>query len=143
MLGKKQRGKRAGRKAARAKHKAARARSRLDELTFGTFNVRTAALNGVVNGIGKLFWRGVFSEYISVPLPFSPCMESGMSYVSPFRMVFFYHVTTGWISYINLLCENSIKNEKYLFIMLFHPYMPSPSETWFRGMSVGGSFRRV
>ena len=33
------------------KHKAARARSRLDELTFGTFNVRTGAVidaNGVL-----------------------------------------------------------------------------------------------
>ena len=35
------------------KHKAARARSRLDELTFGTFNVRTAAVNGA-NGIGHI-----------------------------------------------------------------------------------------
>ena len=35
------------------KHKAARARSRLDELTFGIFNVRTAAVN-VVNGIGHI-----------------------------------------------------------------------------------------
>ena len=45
------RGKRAERKVARMKHKAARVRSRLNELTFGTFNVRTAAVNGV-NGIG-------------------------------------------------------------------------------------------
>ena len=48
---KKRRGKRAERKSARKKHKATRARSRLEELTFGTFNVRTAAVNGV-NGIG-------------------------------------------------------------------------------------------
>ena len=34
-------------------HKAARAGSRLDELTFGTFNVRTAAVSGV-NGIGHI-----------------------------------------------------------------------------------------
>ena len=40
---KKRRGKRAGRKAARMKHKAARARSRLEELTFGTFNICRAA----------------------------------------------------------------------------------------------------
>ena len=39
----KRRGKRAERKTARTKYKAARARSRLDELTSGTFNVRTAA----------------------------------------------------------------------------------------------------
>ena len=38
------------RKAARVKHKADRAWSRLDEITFGTFNVRIAAVNGV-NGI--------------------------------------------------------------------------------------------
>ena len=50
---KKRRGKRAERKSARKKHKATRARSRLDELTFGTFNVRTAAVNGV-NGIGHI-----------------------------------------------------------------------------------------
>ena len=47
---KKRRGKRAERKSARKKHKAARARSWLEELTFGMFNVRTAAANGV-NGI--------------------------------------------------------------------------------------------
>ena len=50
---KKRRGKRAGRKSAHKKRKAARARSRLEELTFGTFNVRTAAVNGV-NGIGHI-----------------------------------------------------------------------------------------
>ena len=50
---KKRRGKRAERKSARKKHKDARARSRLAELTFGTFNVRTAAVN-VVNGIGHI-----------------------------------------------------------------------------------------
>ena len=47
---KKRRGKRAEGKSTRKKHNAARARSRLEELTFGTFNVRTAAVNGV-NGI--------------------------------------------------------------------------------------------
>ena len=50
---KKRRGKRGERKSARKIHKAARARSRLEELTFGTFNVRTAAVNGV-NGIGHI-----------------------------------------------------------------------------------------
>ena len=50
---KKQRGKRVERKAAHMKHKAARVRSRLDELTFGTFNVRTAAINGA-NGIDHI-----------------------------------------------------------------------------------------
>ena len=47
------RGKQAERKSARKKYKAFRARSRLEELTFGTFNVRTAAVNGV-NGIGHI-----------------------------------------------------------------------------------------
>ena len=37
----------------RAARKAARARSRLDELTFGTFNVHTAVVNGV-NGISHI-----------------------------------------------------------------------------------------
>ena len=50
---KKLRGKRAERKSACKKHKAPRARSRLEELTFGTFNVRTAAVNGA-NGIGHI-----------------------------------------------------------------------------------------
>ena len=50
---KKRRGKQAEGKSARKKHKAARARSRLEELTFGPFNVRTAAVNGV-NGIGHI-----------------------------------------------------------------------------------------
>ena len=48
---KKRRGKQVERKSARKKRKAARARSRLEELTFGMFNVHTAAVNGV-NGIG-------------------------------------------------------------------------------------------
>ena len=46
-------GKRAERKSTRKTHKAARARSWLVEFTFGTFNVRTAAVNGV-NGIGYI-----------------------------------------------------------------------------------------
>ena len=50
---KKRRGKRAERKATRMKPKVTRARSRLEELTLGTFNVRTAAINGV-NGIGHI-----------------------------------------------------------------------------------------
>ena len=41
------------RKAARMKHQAARAMRRMQELTFGTFNVRTAAIKGV-NGIGHI-----------------------------------------------------------------------------------------
>ena len=49
----KRRGKRAERKSASKKYKAARARSRLEELTFGTFNFRTAAVNGV-NGIDHI-----------------------------------------------------------------------------------------
>ena len=40
-------------KAARMKHQAARARSRMQELTFGAFNVRRAAIKGV-NGIGHI-----------------------------------------------------------------------------------------
>ena len=43
---------------------------------------------------------------IFLPLPFSLCMES-TPYVFPFRMVFFYLTTTGWIAYFSL-CENSI-----------------------------------
>ena len=45
--------KRAERKSVRKKHKATGARSRLEELTFGTFNVRTGPVNGV-NGIGHI-----------------------------------------------------------------------------------------
>ena len=50
---KKRRGKRVMRKTTRMKRKVAMARSQLDELTFGTFNVRTAAVSGV-NGIGHI-----------------------------------------------------------------------------------------
>ena len=50
---KKRRGKRAEKKSSRKKHKAARATSPLEELTFGTLNVGTAAVNGV-NGIGHI-----------------------------------------------------------------------------------------
>ena len=42
------------RKAARMKHQAARARSRMQEPTFGTFNVRTSAFKGVNGHIGVL-----------------------------------------------------------------------------------------
>ena len=53
---KKQRGKRAVRQAARMTDRAARARFQLDELKFFTFNVRTAAVNGVdgIDHIGTL-----------------------------------------------------------------------------------------
>ena len=44
------------RKAARMKHKAIRAKSRLHELTFGMFNFRTVAVNGV-NGIDHIDTR--------------------------------------------------------------------------------------
>ena len=50
---KKRREERAESNSARKKQKAPRASSRLEELTFGTFNVRTAAVNGV-NGIGHI-----------------------------------------------------------------------------------------
>ena len=50
---KKRRGKRAERESVRKKHKATRAKSRLEELTSGTVNVRTAAVNDV-NGIGHI-----------------------------------------------------------------------------------------
>ena len=50
---KRRRGKRAERKVARLKNQVAKANSRLDKLTFGTFNVRTAAVSGV-NGIGDI-----------------------------------------------------------------------------------------
>ena len=65
-------------------------------------------------------------------------MES-MSYVISFRMVFFYLVTVGWIfyiSFIELQITVQLKQQSEVHLV------PSPSETWFRGMSVGGSFRR-
>ena len=55
-----------------------------------------------------LFGDVAFSEYF-VSLPFPLCIES-RSYVSPFRMAFFYLVTTGRSFYISLLCENSINH---------------------------------
>ena len=50
---KKRRRNRAERKSVRNKHKVIRARCRLEELTFSTFNIRTAAVNGV-DGIGHI-----------------------------------------------------------------------------------------
>ena len=41
------------RRAAEMKHKAVRARSRLDDFTFGTFNIRIGAVN-YVNGISHI-----------------------------------------------------------------------------------------
>ena len=76
--------------------------SRLEELTFGTFNIRTAAVNGVKGtGFGMSLFLSIF-----VTLPFSVSTES-TSCVFPFRMVFFYLVTTGWVFDISS-CENSI-----------------------------------
>ena len=54
-----------------------------------------------------------FFPNILVPVPFSLCMES-TSYISPFRIVFFYFVTTGWIfniisAYVSII--QSIKNQ--------------------------------
>ena len=43
---------------------------------------------------------------VFVPLPFSLCMES-TSYVFPYRLVFFYLVTTDWILGISF-CDSSI-----------------------------------
>ena len=51
-------------KTARIKHKVSRARSRLEELTFGTSNVRTAVVNGV-NGTGH------------IDTPLRPCVARG------------------------------------------------------------------
>ena len=53
FLWKKRRAKRADKKTARKKNKAARARSRLDDLPFSTFNVRTEAVNKV-HGISRI-----------------------------------------------------------------------------------------
>ena len=66
-------GKPAERKSARKEHKAVSARSRLEELTFGTF---------------LFIWRCRFFRVFFVPFPLSLCMES-TSYVLSFRMVFF------------------------------------------------------
>ena len=53
FLWKKRRAKRVDKKAVRKKNKAAGARSRLDDLPFSTFNVRTEAVNKV-HGIGQI-----------------------------------------------------------------------------------------
>ena len=54
----------------------------------------------------------VFFRVFFVPLPFSLCMESTRPCVFPFRIVFFYLVTKGWIFDISLLCENSITKKQ-------------------------------
>ena len=51
----------------------------------------------------------LFPSIFLFHLPFSRCMES-RSYVFPFRMVFFYLITTSWIYCISLLGDNSINN---------------------------------
>ena len=50
------------------KYKVAKVRSRLDELTLGTFNVRTAAINGV-NGIDhiEIIMRPCAAKVCEVP----------------------------------------------------------------------------
>ena len=60
-------------------------------------------------------WRCRFSEYFLYHRRFIYlCMES-TSYVFPFRMVFFYLVTTDWIS----SCEISINQSKYFIPGIF------------------------
>ena len=66
----KRRGKQAENKTARMKHKAARTRSQLDELTFDTFSVRTGAVNGA-NVIGH------------IDTLLRPCTEKGCDTVGP------------------------------------------------------------
>ena len=56
-----------------------------------------------------------------MPLPLSICMES-TSYVVSFRIVLFYLVTTGWISYISLICEDSINQFNELNRCVNYPY---------------------
>ena len=85
------RGKGVERKAARMKYKAARVRPRLEGLTFGTFNVRTAAVQGV-NGIGH------------IDTLLRPCA------ILSFRMAFFHFVTTGCI-FLQLLLLFKEKSE--------------------------------
>ena len=53
--------------------------------------------------------------FLCVPLPLSLCMMESTSYVFSFRMVFFYHVTTGWIFDISLACNNSINKKNRYF----------------------------
>ena len=48
-----------------------------------------------------------FPSTFFVAFPLSLCVES-TSYVLSFRMAFFHLVTTGWMFYLSLLCENSI-----------------------------------
>ena len=57
-------------KTARMEYKVTRVRSRLVELTFGTFNVRTAAVNGV-NGTG-------YTDTLLRPCASSGCEVTGL-----------------------------------------------------------------
>ena len=82
------------RKATLMKHKAARARSRLDELTRSTFLLPVSSFDLF---LFCFFGDVAFTDYyISLPIPF--CPGSSTSYVFPFRVVFFYLVTTSCIS---------------------------------------------
>ena len=58
-------------------------------------------------------WGRRFFRVFFVRFPIFHCMES-TPYVLSFRMVFFYLVTTGWIFYISLLCENSTNRKSKL-----------------------------
>ena len=66
-----------------------------------------------VSSFFLFLWRCRFFPSIFVPLPpFCLCMVESTYLLFPFRMVFFYLVTTGWIFYISLLCKNSINQSK-------------------------------
>ena len=73
----------------------------------------TRQYRGTVQQYSTVQEMSLFPSIFFVPLPFSLCMES-TSYVLPFRMVFVYLATTGWIFDISL-CENSINqiNHQY------------------------------
>ena len=66
---------------------------------------------------------------IFVPLPLYLCMKS-TSYFFPFRMMFFYLVTTGWISDISL-CENSINQSTRIALQL-HRSLTFPQDGLYR-----------
>ena len=87
---------------------------------LNAFFVEAAALRSIVlryagAPIAKLVFFRFFSPFVIrrcrffrvffAPFPLSHCTER-MPCVLSFRMVFFYLVTTGWISGISLLCEN-------------------------------------
>ena len=96
------------------KYKTARTRSRLNELTFVTFSVRTAAAKGV-NGIGNI-------DILLIPCAANDC--EGIDLQETKRNGTFKVVASGYRVYVGCYCSGA-KDRKYQHGLWTRFYPPS------------------